>query len=85
MKGLGVGLAGAVVGGLAGREIGSKQHRNRDIIIGALVGGLGANAAENKWSDWKHDKERKLEREEDRYEQRWRDDKDYYRSRSAMR
>lgn len=80
MKGLGVGLAGAVVGGLAGKEFGDHKHRNRDMIIGALVGGLGANAAENKWRDWRDEKERKLEREEDRLEQRWDG-----RSRSAMR
>lgn len=83
MKGLGVGLAGAVVGGLAGREFGHK-HKNRDIIIGALIGGLGANAAENKWRDWKDEKEEKLRRDEDKWEQRW-DGRDYGRSRSAMR
>ena len=83
MKGLGVGLAGAVVGGLAGREFGHK-HKNRDIIIGALIGGLGANAAENKWKDWKDEKEDKIRREEDRVEQRW-DNRDIGRSRSSMR
>ncbi|KAK5134003.1 hypothetical protein LTR08_007008 [Meristemomyces frigidus] len=62
MQGLGVGIAGAVVGGLAGREYG-KKHKNRDILIGALVGGLGANAAENKWQQRK---EKKGEREDGR-------------------
>lgn len=79
MKGLGAGLAGAVVGGLAGRELGHK-HRNRDIIVGALVGGLGANFAENKYTHWKDGKEKDLRRDEDRWEQRWDG-----RSRSAMR
>lgn len=82
-RGLGVGLAGAVAGGLAGRQFGHK-HRERDIIIGAIVGGLGANAAETKWRDWKDGKERKLERDEERWEQKW-DGRDYGRSRSAMR
>lgn len=64
-RGLGVGIAGAVVGGLAGREFGGKQHRQRDILLGALVGGLGANVAENKWREWKGAKEdRRLDREE---------------------
>jgi hypothetical protein len=72
-----------VVGGLAGREFGHR-HKNRDIIIGALVGGLGANAAENKWRDWKDEKKRDLRRDEDRFEEKW-DGRDYGRSRSAMR
>ena len=66
MQGLGVGLAGAVVGGLAGREYG-KKHKNRDILIGALVGGLGANAAENKWVQSKG----KVRDREDRWEQKY--------------
>ena len=69
-RGLGVGLAGAVIGGLAGRQFGHK-HQNRDIIIGALVGGLGANAAETKWRDWKDEKESKIKRDEQRFEQKW--------------
>lgn len=71
MRGLGVGLAGAVAGGLAGRQFGHK-HRERDIIIGAIVGGLGANAAETKWRDYQDNKNDK----EDRYGGR---------SKSAMR
>ncbi|KAK4540071.1 hypothetical protein LTR36_009812 [Oleoguttula mirabilis] len=67
LQGLGVGIAGAVVGGLAGREFG-KKHKNRDILIGALVGGLGANVAENKWQERR---EKKGGREEDRYEQKY--------------
>lgn len=64
-RGLGVGIAGAVVGGLAGREFGGKQHRQRDIILGALVGGLGANVAENKWREYKgHKEERRSDRDE---------------------
>lgn len=85
MRGLGVGLAGAVAGGLAGRQFGGgKKNRERDIIIGAIVGGLGANAAETKWRDYKDEKERKLDREEDRYEQKY-GGRDIGRSRSAMR
>lgn len=41
MRGLGVGLAGAIAGGLAGRQFGHK-HRERDILIGAVVGGKSA-------------------------------------------
>ncbi|KAF2768946.1 hypothetical protein EJ03DRAFT_351783 [Teratosphaeria nubilosa] len=70
MQGLGVGIAGAVVGGLAGREFGNK-HKNRDVLIGAVIGGLGANLAENKWKDWKDKKEGRLEEKEDRWEQKW--------------
>ena len=79
MKGLGVGLAGAVVGGLAGREFGHK-HKNRDIVLGALVGGLAANAAETKWRDYKDKKEDRLHSDEEKWDQRWDG-----RSRSAMR
>lgn len=72
-QGIGVGIAGALVGGLAGRELAERRqrgdrrrrssdsHRNRDMIIGALVGGFGANAAENQWREWKN--KRELERE----------------------
>jgi len=71
-QGLGVGLAGAVIGGLAGREFGAKgRHSERDIAIGAIIGGLGANIAEAKWREWKDKKEGKLERDEDRWEQKW--------------
>nr|POE62926.1 hypothetical protein CFP56_03829 [Quercus suber] len=68
-QGLGVGLAGAVVGGLAGRQFG-KEHKRRDIILGAIVGGLGANVAENKYRDWKEDKEERRDRYEQRYDGR---------------
>lgn len=82
-RGLGVGVAGAVIGGLAGREFGQK-HRQRDIAIGALIGGLGANFAENKWREWKDNKERDLREDEDRIEQKF-DGRDYGRSRSQGR
>ncbi|KAI5367189.1 hypothetical protein Slin14017_G022250 [Septoria linicola] len=59
-RGLGVGLAGAVAGGLAGRQFGQK-HRQRDIIIGAVVGGLLANAGENRWSEYQEEKKRDQE------------------------
>lgn len=64
-----------MVGGLAGREFGHK-HKERDVIIGALIGGLGANFAENKYKHHKEEKEGRL-----------RDEEKYYdgRSRSAMR
>ncbi|KAK4628518.1 uncharacterized protein CLAFUR5_04600 [Fulvia fulva] len=82
-RGLGVGIAGAVIGGLAGREFGQK-HRQRDIILGAIVGGLGANAAENQWREYKNKKERNLEVDEERWEQKF-DGRDYGRSRSNVR
>lgn len=63
-RGLGVGIAGAVIGGLAGKEFGGKAHRQRDMVLGALVGGLGANIAENKYREWKDNKEQRLERDE---------------------
>nr|POF07696.1 hypothetical protein CFP56_70598 [Quercus suber] len=68
-QGLGVGIAGAVVGGLAGRQFG-KEHKRRDIILGAIVGGLGANAAENKFRDWKEEREERKDRYEQRYDGR---------------
>lgn len=67
--GIGAGVAGAAIGGLAGREFGNK-HKNRDILIGAVVGGLLANAAENKWHGYKEDKERAVSRDVQRYEGR---------------
>lgn len=76
MQGLGAGIAGALVGGLAAKQFGNKKNNERDMIIGALVGGLGANAAENKWRDWKEEKER-----DQRYDSR----DSYGRSKSAMR
>ncbi|EME45984.1 hypothetical protein DOTSEDRAFT_70109 [Dothistroma septosporum NZE10] len=82
-RGLGVGIAGAVIGGLAGREFGQK-HRQRDIILGAIVGGLGANAAENQWREYKNKKEQHLEDDEERWEQKF-DGRDYGRSRSNVR
>ena len=86
MRGLGVGIAGAVVGGFAAKEFaGNKKHQNRDMILGALVGGLGANAAETKWRDWQDNKEKDSRREEGRTEQRYDGRGEYGRSRSAMR
>ena len=71
---------------MAGRHFGTKdpKNRNRDIILGALVGGLGANAAENKWRDYTDEKKEKFEREEGRLEARY-EGRDSGRSRSAMR
>lgn len=78
MRGLGVGLAGAVAGGFAGKQFGGKKNKERDMIIGAIVGGLGANAAETKWRDYRGEQGKKYDRDEERYEQK-------YRSKSAMR
>jgi hypothetical protein len=47
-------LAGTALGGPAGREF-TQRQKDRDILLGAVVGGLGANAAESKWQDWKSD------------------------------
>lgn len=67
-----------MIGGLAGRQLGDKRHNKRDMVIGALIGGLGANAAENKWHEWKLEKDVERDNEE-RYDGR------DYRSKSAMR
>ena len=82
LQGLGVGLAGAVVGGMAGRHFGERnpRHKNRDVLIGAVVGGLLSNAAETKWKDYASDKKEKLREDEYRLEDRYDG-----RSRSAMR
>ncbi|OTA22281.1 hypothetical protein BTJ68_14230 [Hortaea werneckii EXF-2000] len=69
-QGVGVGVAGAVVGGLAAREFGGERHRNRDALIGAVVGGLGANAAEQQWREWQERRRDRKERDEDRYLER---------------
>ncbi|KAI7090714.1 hypothetical protein KC356_g1345 [Hortaea werneckii] len=69
-QGVGVGVAGAVVGGLAAREFGGERHRNRDALIGAVVGGLGANAAEQQWREWQERRRDRKEREDDRYLER---------------
>lgn len=64
-RGLGVGLAGAVVGGLVARELG--DHKKRNTAVGAVIGGLAANIAENGWKIYREEK-----REEDRgMAQRW--------------
>jgi hypothetical protein len=69
-RGLGVGIAGAVIGGLAGRQFGHK-HKERDVLLGAVIGGLGANLAENKWHEWREEKKDRLEDKEERWEQKW--------------
>ncbi|KAK3676670.1 hypothetical protein LTR78_003445 [Recurvomyces mirabilis] len=69
-RGLGVGIAGAVIGGLAGRQFGNK-HKERDIVLGAVLGGLASNIAENKYAEWKDKKEGKFEEKEQKWEQRW--------------
>ncbi|KAK5110643.1 hypothetical protein LTR62_005683 [Meristemomyces frigidus] len=68
-RGLGAGLVGAVVGGLAGRQFGNK-HKERDVLLGAVIGGLASNIAENKYAEWKEEKEGKLREKESRWEAR---------------
>lgn len=58
-KGLGAGIAGALIGGFAGRKFGDDSKRAT--AIGAIVGGLGANFLENQYQNYK---------EEKRYEER---------------
>jgi uncharacterized protein YcfJ len=80
-----VGLAGAVIGGLAGREFGGKnggKNAQRDMAIGALIGGLGANIATNQYREWREKKEdEKYERGSGHREERW----EVGRSRSNVR
>ncbi|GAB7366238.1 hypothetical protein MBLNU230_g7795t1 [Neophaeotheca triangularis] len=59
-QGWGATAAGALVGGFAGRELGGKDRR-RDMVIGALVGGVGSNVAANKWKDYREEKRDKEE------------------------
>ncbi|TLD34228.1 hypothetical protein PspLS_00788 [Pyricularia sp. CBS 133598] len=86
-SGIGVGILGAVVGGLAARHIteassssssrqghhhhhGSSQQEKKEhearllvsTLVGAAVGGLGANALERRIE---HNRDRKIEREEE--------------------
>lgn len=82
-RGIGVGIAGAVVGGLIARQVGDKRHSKRDMVIGAVIGGLGANAAEQKYRDWSDD--RKEDRREERRDDRLAVPYDDYRSRSSHR
>ena len=64
-------MAGALVGGFAGREFGgNKRTSKRDMAIGAIVGGLGSNLAENKFRDWQGKRE-KGESYDDRYDDRY--------------
>ncbi|EEY17308.1 predicted protein [Verticillium alfalfae VaMs.102] len=89
-SGLGVGLLGAVVGGLAAREASDAATRSRDkkdasvgsykgrksetdrsrvvsTVVGAIVGGLGANAIEKRFE---HARERHR-REQEAWERKW--------------
>ena len=71
---------------MAGRHYGERdpRHRNRDILLGALVGGLGANAAETKWKGYTSEKKDKVREDEEKWENRY-DGGGNGRSRSAMR
>merc|ERR1711939_1097069 len=45
-------------------------RRSHNDLIGAVVGGLGANAAEQQWREWQERRRDRKEREEDRYLER---------------
>lgn len=98
-SGLGIGILGAVVGGLAAREVveantqsksrsGRRQHSESHLLstlVGAAVGGFGANALEKKLNAAKE----KNAEQQDRWEQKFgRDDqgdRDRGRGRSRRR
>lgn len=63
-KGLGAAVAGAVIGGLAGRHFG-KEHRERDMLIAGAVGAAVANIGYKKVHE-----HREREREDERYDDR---------------
>jgi hypothetical protein len=69
LQGVGIGLAGAIVGGLAGRELGGPKSRRRDMIIGAVVGGLGANVAENKYRDYREEEKGRQHRDTQKFQE----------------
>ncbi|KAM0277976.1 hypothetical protein ACHAQH_005430 [Verticillium albo-atrum] len=89
-SGLGVGLLGAVVGGLAAREASDAATRSRDkkdavagayighsgetdrsrvvsTVVGAIVGGLGANAIEKRFENARG----RHRREQEAWERKW--------------
>jgi len=81
-SGLGVGVLGAIVGGLAAREAseaagkkgGGHHHHSKDnkgalisTIVGAAVGGLGANAIEKRLELSR----KKTKTEQDAWEKKW--------------
>ncbi|KAL1305205.1 hypothetical protein AAFC00_002123 [Neodothiora populina] len=66
--GIGVGIAGALVGGLLGREMG--DHKKRGTALGAVIGGIGANIAEHRWKIYKEEKRAKEQAMEDAWYQR---------------
>lgn len=52
------------MGGLIAREVGGDpRHSKRDLLAGALIGGLGANALENQYKSYKEDKDEKWGRD----------------------
>lgn len=68
LQGAGVAIAGALVGGYAGREFGGgRKNQKRDMLIGAVVGGLGANAAENQWREYQNKRKEGGGEYDDRY------------------
>ncbi|KAM0328458.1 hypothetical protein ACHAQA_004865 [Verticillium albo-atrum] len=72
-SGLGVGLLGAVVGGLAasahsGRSSEPDRSRLVSTVVGALVGGLGANAIEKRFENARE----RHRREQEAWERKWR-------------
>ncbi|KAI9707948.1 MAG: hypothetical protein M1820_004367 [Bogoriella megaspora] len=62
-KGAAAGIAGALVGGLAGKKYGDDSLLAT--LAGAVVGGIGANALEYQWKKHKDEKDGKRK---DRYE-----------------
>lgn len=66
--GIGIGIAGALLGGYVGREFGDKKRR--DTALGALVGGIGANLLEHRWKIYQEEKKDTERQGEDNYRRR---------------
>lgn len=76
-SGIGVGVLGAILGGLAAHGAADATARSRSsprehqkarlisTVVGAAVGGLGANAFEKKRANRQRDRERELEETSD--------------------
>lgn len=66
--GIGAALAGALVGGLIGRETG--DHKKRYLAAGALIGGLGGNLLEHRYKIYREDREDEKKQERETREQK---------------